>query len=503
MRTVTQFFIVCFACLGLSTQALYAQFLDSAQVRVGTMLSIASQDYQPLWLVSQRWGTMSDQKFDFTSHLKFHNKHMLGSSDPFRRYVSKIKRRAVPAISYGISIYNNQLFKEAFIQEGYVKLQLGNWQLAGGRYQETTGDVPSQISSGSLGISENALPIPKVSIGVVDYTDVPLIPAGWVQFKGQISTGWMEKDAYVKNAKFHQRSLYFQVGKKPFASRKNLTAFSLFGGLNQFVIWGGEHPEKGPQQSEWKNLAQVIVPGNNLGFFDYGFTLLTQGYKIRGYTQVPFESKSNINPLRIKDRMVGIVLSDTRSGSYFPTITLEGINTTWQDPNPENPSRFEDYNFYNNSVYADGWSYAGRILGTSLFFNRQRATQYFGENYNTNTQYDWNIVNNRVNGVHLGVKGQIPYQPLYYRTLFTYTINHGNYFVPGVFDSDNQVYLMQEMAYQYHALRITAALGCDIGSLTTNVGTLLGVEYDLNYTGDRGTVGNKKYRRRNSFRKRW
>nr|WKN34491.1 capsule assembly Wzi family protein [Tunicatimonas sp. TK19036] len=469
-------------------------------MKVGTLFSVASQGYQPLWLVSQRWGTIRDQGTDLTSYLMFHNEHLIGSGDPFRRYVSKIKRRAIPTISYGISLYNNQYFRKVFIQEGYVKLQKGNWQLAAGRYQETSGETPHQISSGSLGISENALPIPKVGLSVVDYTDIPLLPAGWVQFKGQLSAGWMEKDAYVKKAKFHQRSLYFQVGKKPFASRRSPIALSLFGGLNHFVIWGGEHPEKGKLSGEWKNLTQIIVPGNNLGFFDYGLNFLARGYKLKAYTQVPFEGKGNINPLRIKDRMIGFVLSDTRKGSFFPDVTFEVINTTWQESSSESSTASEDYNFYNNTVYADGWSYSGRILGTSLFFNRQRAIQYFGENYNTSTRYDWNIVNNRINGIHIGAKGQIPYQPLYYRTLFTYTINHGNYFAPGVFNGDNQIYMMQEMAYQYQALRITATLGCDVGSLTQNIGAILGVEYDLNYTENSRKGWNKNYRRRNSSR---
>lgn len=482
-RTIACILVVYIIGFGLGTQKLYAQLLDSAKIRVGTIVSVASQDYQPLWLVSNRWGTISDQQVDVATYLTFHDAFALGSWTPIQNYGRRLKKRPTPRVSYGFSLYNNQLFRQTRLQEGYVKLNLGHWQLAAGRYQEVIGEVPSQISSGSLGVSSNALPIPKVSLGLAEYTDLPFIAPGWVQVKGQASVGWMEEDAYVDKAKFHHRSLYFQVGKRSVISRKNLTALSLFGGLNHFVIWGGKHPDRGKMADEWKNLTKIIVPGNNLGFFDYGFTLLTQGIKIRGYTQVPFEGKGNINPFRIKDRMVGITVSDTRKGSYFPTITLEAINSTWQDPNQERISRAADYNFYNNTLYADGWSYGGRILGTPLFFDRQRATQYFGENFNTNPNYDWNIVNNRINGVHIGAKGQIPFEKLYYRTLATFTINHGNYYVPGLFvdRSRNQFYFMQELAYQYHALTITGTLGGDVGGLTKNMGALLGVEYDLNY----------------------
>lgn len=485
------------AC-GVGTPQVQAQFLDSAALRVGTTVSAASQDYQPLWLVAQRWGAISDQQFDASSHLSFRNVHLFASPSSFRDYVRRSQKKAPSSLSYGVSIYNNQLLQQTVLQEGYVKLKLRHWQLAAGRYRKVVGEVPEHISSGSLGISGNALPIPRVSLGLPEYTDLPFIAPGWVQVKGQVSAGWLERDAHVDNARFHQRSLYGQVGKRAIISRKSRTVLSLFGGVNHFVIWGGEHPERGPLEDGWQNLAKVIVPGNNLGFFDYGFTLLTQGFKIRGYTQVPFEGKGSVAPFRIKDRMVGITVSDTRKGSYFPTITLEAINSTWQDPDPENASRSADYNFYNNTLYADGWSYGGRILGTPLFFDRQRATHYFGENFNTNPNYDWNIANNRINGVHVGVTGQIPHDQWHYRTLATITINHGNYYLPGLFSdrSRYQAYLMQELTYRYNAFTLTGALGGDVGGLTKNFGTLLGVEYDLFYHMNQGRTGPAGYRGR-------
>ncbi len=477
---------------------LRAQFLDSATFRVGTTVSAASQDYQPLWLVAQRWGAISDQQVDASSYLSFHNVHRFAPPASFQDYVRRRQKKAPSSISYGVSLYNNKLLQQTTLQEGYVKLKLRSWQFAAGRYREVVGEVPEHISSGSMGISGNALPIPRVSLGLSEYTDLPLIAPGWAQVKGQVSAGWLERNAYVNNARFHQRSLYGQVGKRAIINRRSRTALSLFGGVNHFVIWGGEHPERGQMEDAWQNLAKVIVPGNNLGFFDYGFTLLTQGIKIRGYTQVPFEGKGSMAPFRIKDRMVGVVISDTRKGSYFPTITLEAINSTWQDPDPDNTTRRADYNFYNNTLYADGWSYGGRILGTPLFFDRQRATHYFGENFNTNPNYDWNIANNRINGVHVGIKGQIPREGLHYRTLATVTINHGNYYLPNLFRdrSRYQAYFMQEFIYRYNAYTFTGTLGGDVGGLTKNIGTLLGIEYDLFYHLNQGRTGPAGYRRR-------
>ena len=492
--------------LGLNSGKLYAQLLDSAEFRVGTMVSVASQDYLPLWLVAERWGTISDQPVDVTSYIAFHNKHVLHEQSSFQNYVRSVKRRPASSISYGASLYNNQLLRETSFQEAYVKAKFHHWQLAVGRYREAAGNVPGETTSGSLGISKNATPIPRVSVGLAEYMDIPFITPGWVQVKGQASIGWMGPEAFVDKAKFHHRSLYFQVGKTAFVNRRRRTALTLYGGLNQFVIWGGEHPEQGPLSNRWLDLAKPFVPGNNLGFFDYGFTFLSQGIKVRGYTQSIFEGKTSVNPFRIKDRMVGLSVSDTRKGSFFPTITLEALNTTWQDPDRSNIFRESDYNFYNNTTYEDGWTYNGRILGTPLFVDRERAIHYFGPDYNTHPTYDWNIVNNRLNAIHLGIKGQIPFMPLYYRTLGTYTINHGNYYIANLFTnrSRKQYYLMQELSYYYHGLRISGTLGADVGGFSRNVGALLGVEYNIYHHIDKEYTGPMKYRgRRSRFRRGW
>ena len=237
-------------CLGTGTHVLQAQFLDSATLKVGTTVSVASQDYQPLWLVAQRWGTISDQQADVSTHIAFHNAHQLGARSSFHNYVRRLKKRPRSSLAYGLSLYNNQLFQQTTLQEGYVKVRLRHWQLAAGRYREVIGEVPDQLSSGSLGVSGNALPIPKVSVGLPEYTDLPFIAPGWVQVKGQLSTGWMGEDAYVRKAKFHHRSLYVQVGKRAIISRRSRTALSLFGGVNHFVIWGGR--TSGARSNVWR-----------------------------------------------------------------------------------------------------------------------------------------------------------------------------------------------------------------------------------------------------------
>jgi len=476
-RIAVLLFIATFIAVASPAQVRTPPFLDSARFNVGTTVTVASQDYQPLWLVSQRWGGISDQQFDASTHVAFHNKHMLSKPRTLRNYIRKTKRKPASSISYGLVLRNNQLLQQTFIQEGYAKVQVGNWRLAAGRYREVVGEVNPELSSGSWGISGNAVPIPQVSVGLSEYTDVPFFNPGRVQVKGQVSVGWLGSDSLVSNAMYQQRSAYLKIGQDSRLRSRRAISYSLYGGLNHFAIWGGERSDGGELPGDWPDLLRPIVPGNNLGFFDYGATLHIQELKIRAYTQSPFESRNSLNPFRIKNRIVGFEVEDNRRGSLFPTITLELINTTWRDPDLES-STSVDYNFYNDERYPNGWSYQGRILGTPLFFNQERAIHYLGEDYDTDPDHNWNITNNRLNGIHLGVKGTLPNEAFSYRTLATLTINYGSYYGSS---GETQLYSVQEFGYQSGTWRMFGAVAVDFGELTTNIGASVGVEYEFLY----------------------
>ena len=130
---------------------------------------------------------------------------------------------------YGAAIYNNSHLQSVFLQQAYAQVGYGNWRLRAGRYLEATGEMDHSLSSGSLGISGNALPLPKVDLAVVNFTPVPFTH-GWVQFKGQFAHGWFGKTPAIQGAYLHQKSLYLRVGKK---------RLHVYGGLTHFAQWGG------------------------------------------------------------------------------------------------------------------------------------------------------------------------------------------------------------------------------------------------------------------------
>ena len=112
---------------------------------------------------------------------------------------------------------------EFILIEAYAKLRLSIFELKGGRFREQIGLVDSTLSSGAFSLSGNALGVPKIEAGIVNFWNVPLT-RGVIAIKGNIAHGWMgtqilnksntnsllvpEIDAYL-----HQLSAYGRIGK--------------------------------------------------------------------------------------------------------------------------------------------------------------------------------------------------------------------------------------------------------------------------------------------------
>jgi hypothetical protein len=392
-------------------------------------------------------------------------------------------------------MYTNNHFKQAFAREAYVKAGFKNWEVRGGRYAEIIGEVDPTLSSGSLAISGNALPIPKIGVAVTRYTPVPFTRR-WLQFKGQFSHGWLGPDQYVKGAYLHEKAFYLKVGRE---------ALSFYGGLTHFAEWGGTHPA-GQAPQRFKDYLRIIAGakgdasdqvyqqgpidianavGNHLLIPDFGIVWRTSNHSFKVYTQTIFE-KGQGRGQEERDRLVGLkIFSQDRllglswnahKQLILEKIVLEGIYTRHQG----GPVMFRGRdNYYNNATYLTGWVYQDRIIGTPLFITRQDAANY-NLNASVNNNSGWNIVSNRLAGLHLGFSGNVT-QQLSYRTLATYVQHYGNYYNDAAYAPyKRQTQLLFESSYRVNpALQLTAALARDFGDLAATTGGLLRVEWFL------------------------
>lgn len=474
--------------LVLFTMGANAQFLDSLQLTVGTTATVASNDYQPLWLVSKRFGTIADRKNDLSTNIRITNTHGLFArpTDTARKFY----------LQYGVDFFVNNHFNETFFKEAFLKAGYKNWQFRIGRFAEMTGDVDPDLSSGSLGISGNALPIPKVGFIVTDYTNVPFTN-GWLQFKGQISHGWFGNNRYMKDAFYHEKLFYMRLGKKK---------FKLYGGVQHFGEWGGR---RGSMQLErsWKGFFDVLFvreaddgsvgtdvngrppnrAGDQRGLLEAGFVWENEKLLLRGYNQTPFETGRDVDPRNV-DRLVGLTYVSKKKG-VIQKIVGEFLTTRDMLSFVEIRDR---QSFYNNGYYKTGWEYQGRIIGTPLFVNRTRGQFYFPDVH----PYDWNapgntipgnsnIIVNRVVSGHLGILYTL-FNRLQAKTLLTYTQNFGRYTQTPTSPYKEQWYTLQEFSYTLpQQISLTAAVGYDAGELSNNVGLMLGIRKAFGPVGKR------------------
>jgi hypothetical protein len=468
--------------LQLSAKAQF--FLDSLQLQVGTVATLASKDYLPLWIVSNRFGIISDKKSDFSTHLRVMNSNRIGPE----LSIYNDNDNGI-YFDYGLDVYNNNSFKKNIIQEGYLKVRYKNITFSGGRFKQIIGEVDHDLSSGSLGVSGNALPIPKLNLSM-EYTDIPLTN-GWIQFKGMISHGWMGPHQFMKHAYLHEKNLYFRIGKHK---------LKLYGGIQHYAVWGGEREHFFKTDKSWKGFLNVLTgieandgsvvdgslpnrPGDQRGDIEVGAEWENDDIKIQLNNQTPFDSGQGID-IRNIDRLLSLNITNKREGAIVKKIVLEFIHTT--QSNDFYAAQFRE-SYYNNGIYRTGWEYNDQIIGTPLFVNRVRGSKY----YESIVPYDWNgdqntiyansnIINNRVLGGHAGILYKIT-DDITGKSLLTFTKNYG-YFRPSVFSPYKiQWYSLQEISWNIPKtqLSFTGAIAYDFGDMSTNIGTLLGLQWQL------------------------
>ncbi|WP_207432105.1 capsule assembly Wzi family protein [Sabulibacter ruber] len=464
------------------------------KVEGGTSGIIATENHPPFWIEANRFGTVPLKQHDLITHLKIGNTHLFS-----RKYLpppgSPLSSKAPFHIGYGVDVYNNSHFRDVFLKEAYLKVGYGAWELRGGRYAETVGNVDPELSSGSLAVSRNALPIPKVGVAVKDYVNIPHTN-GFLKVKGVFSHGWLGNSNHVKGAYLHEKNLCLRIGRD---------ALNVHAGLSHFAQWGGRHP-LGQIPSRFKDYLRILVGakgdetdpasqqgpvdivnavGNHVIVSDFGVNFLLKGKSLHLYTQTIFDkgvgspdARDKINGLNVfsRDRLVGIGF-DLRHPGLVSKVVIEGIYTKYQGGPVIYQGRF---NYYNNATYLTGWDYQGQIIGTPLFLNRRHASLYNLDLSEGSPGNDWNVVSNRVTGLHVGLKGNLSTR-ISYRTLATYVQHAGNYYNDALFTSvKKQAYFYGELISQIGpSLTFTTAVGRDMGQLSHNTGGLLGVNWQI------------------------
>ncbi len=284
---------------------------------------------------------------------------------------------------YGLSLAGNfgKYEQKVYLQEAYVKLRLGAFELWGGRRKEIIGLTDSTLTSGAYIWSGNALPLPKIQLGIPNY--VPILWKGLVSVKGAYVHGWFDNSGPIKDFYLHQKWLYGRVGR---AEQR----WKVYGGFTHQVQWGGyntlrnKHYPSGletyidvvlslKEDSVNANLAGNRV-GDHLGNLDLGFEYRWDKLKLLVYRQSLYEQGTALAHLgNIKDGMNGLSvenLSPVKEGFRWKKINLEFFYTLDMGRSPalifKGNTGWELEDYFTNGEYPDNWTYKGKTIGNPL-----------------------------------------------------------------------------------------------------------------------------------------
>lgn len=341
-----------------------------------------------------------------------------------------------------------------FFNELYAHTRLYIVDITAGIKPQYWGAGDATLSSGSLLFSNNAHPLPRISIGLDRWTPIPGL-FGYVEVKASLTHAWAgDKSEVVSGTLIHHKHIGGRIGGK--------LPVNISYEFHHAAQWGGYstvYGDLGNDLHAFKTtfLArsggsmlndQLNAQGNHICFQQLALDVKSEGWKVSAYWQIIQED----GPIRMlgmtmnkPDGLWGISAVQSR-WPFIEGITYEFLNTTDQS----GPFHDKDGivyggadNYYNNSIYKQGWTYFGRIIGSPLL----------------------TLINNRVRAHHVGIRGDI--YGFKYRVMVNHAENYGKYKEP--LRSSNTAMLLEVKRH------VKEAWGLDFGfSIAGDFGTQYG-----------------------------
>ncbi|MCE7041264.1 capsule assembly Wzi family protein [Dyadobacter sp. CY312] len=451
----------------------YAQ--DSTFQYSGRLLVSGSSAQTPFWVSARQQGavpasgTFTLGQFALT---KLYHPH-----DP---RVFKWSARAELTASYAKKA-------DFFFTDLYLAGKLGAVELLAGQQRSFTGLVmDSTLTSGSLAMSDNARPFPKIQISIPEFYPLAFTN-NYVSVKASYSDGLLQGSnitygatRFVERTYFHQKTFYLKFGG-------NSNRFQVYTGFNHQAVWGGEK-ELAPlyklskKDAYWhtvtaKKLDHKII-GNHFGTVDIAFAWLQPQWTYSVYRQNIFESGSLYKIINYRDGLNGVSVKRNKTpqadATYFSlnSAMVEVIGTKSQRNN--NPAMglgiFEYGNYFNHYIYQNGWSYRGNNFGTPLAPAKGNTIESLPRSESEFTN------NNRFWAFHTGLTASWLSMNFIFRG--THSLNYGTYISDFVkVKHQTSVFLSAEKRIDFlKGSTLTAGLSADTGAvLPKSYGLLIGL----------------------------
>jgi hypothetical protein len=444
-KAVTRLFSLFFC--GLAMTAALAQPLRQHQYQfeVGTLATTAQT---PFWLRANQYGIVPLNGPVLRLQTSLRADYRAGQ----KTFFDTAGRR--PLLDWGYAfeaVANVGATNEVLLPDAHLKGRLGAFELYVGRKREVIGLVDTLLTTGAYAWSGNALPIPKIQLGLYQFTPVPYTK-GVVSFVGAFGHGWFEdRGRLVKGSYLHHKYLYGRLGKSTWP-------FRLYGGFNHQVVWGGA-AEPGVLNEQlsvggrlpkgWQYFPAVVMGtrnqwkpgdpnvtsfednriGNHLGSLDVGFDVHLSQWNLYGYRQFLYDDGSLFYGTNLADGLNGLRLKNRRKPAgeafFLRQLTIEYLYTESQggDAFIIDDAEFrgrDDY--FNHGQFVDGWTYLSRTIGTPFLTP-------IGEPRPELPQRRAGLVNNRVRAGHLAFNALIQ-NKIELTTRLSLSRNLGTYAAP-------------------------------------------------------------------------
>lgn len=430
---------------------------EKVEYGIETSAYLGLSEKLPFWLYANTDGTVDASSSNFIN--RFYSTYSVSNSSEELQFRSGLNMNG--RISQQNSLFFTQLFGE---------LRYKGVALKGGRFYDPIGLNDRELSMGSMMVSRNATPVPKVRLGTAGFVKIPGTRER-LELDMMMSHGWFTDDRHIDGPYLHQKYFYLKY---------NHPRFDLTAGAVHNVTWGGTHPRFGDLPSSFSDFLRVAsgraaigdnapandtsnVIGNSVAAYDFKAGINFDQFRLKIYRLFYLEDKVALRFRSPWDGMWGAGIEFDDQEGIVTALLWEHMNTKRQNSWIGDPLGRSGY--YHNGVYRSGWSYEGRVLGNPLLL--------IGPNEHFEGRGE--ISNNMIVAHHIGLQGK-PLNRLRYKAFFTYSRNYGTVIMQG---EDPPYTPLEELRIDQHSVLLSgsyklipehgvsaiAALAADIGEL--------------------------------------
>ncbi len=433
--------------------SLFAQ-KDSIQYELGAMGLYSTGEYSNFWLHTNRNGTVSTEA---------------KSSNLFASLKKELDK-SLYQFDYGFEIkpilISDTNGSKLFFQDLYLNSKLYLFDFVMGVKPIETGNQDRELSSGGFLFSQNARPLPRISLGIDEYLAVPYTFNN-LAIRGGLTHAWFRDNVYINGALMHYKFAGVRLGG-------GILPLSINYEFHHAAQWGGVSPVYGELGNGWRDYYnvffsksggtmandQINAQGNHIGSQQIGVDLKLKNWETSLYWQNIFEDGPIKVPWKSLNRPDGLYGISISQKQFKPVrkLVYEYLETTDQ----AGPTHDIDGlvfgggdNYFRNGIYQNGWNHHFRTIGIAFI----SSPIYNKESNSLQT------LNTRTRVHHLAMTGE--FAKINYRAIFSSAKNYGTYSVPK--ESYNQAFMLELNK------RVERIWGVDVGiSLAADRGTQFG-----------------------------